>query len=125
MTDNDWKWYSGSNDEEFHNGPFDTREEAVDALDGYGGFVIEARKDDLRLSSYFHAETLLEGAEEDAYDLSDEGDLIFDISDDQECDLQARVRAAIDTWQDAHGLRFVPFLFTASRNEERIEENAA
>ena len=32
MTDHDWKWYSGSNDETFHNGPFDTREQAVAAV---------------------------------------------------------------------------------------------
>ena len=121
MTEHDWKWYSGSNDEEFCHGPFDTRDEAVDALDGYGGFVIEARKDDLRLSAQFSVEAFFEAAEESVYDLSNEGDPIFDASSDQERDLQARVRAAIDAWQDAHGLKFVPWCFAASRNEERIE----
>jgi len=34
MTHQEWKWYSGSNDEEFSNGPFDTREQAIAELDG-------------------------------------------------------------------------------------------
>ena len=121
MSDNNWKWYSGSNDEVFYNGPFDTRERAVAELDGYGGFVIEARKDDLQLSSHFHIGVLLDAAEDDVVDLSDEdGSPIFDVSSDQEADLQARVRATIDAWQDAHGLKFVPWRFTEQRNLERV-----
>lgn len=35
-------WWSGSNEEYFTNGPFDTREDAVAALDGEGGYVVKA-----------------------------------------------------------------------------------
>lgn len=122
MTDKDWKWYSGSNDEEFHNGPFDAREDAVDALDGYGGYVIEAVKYDLRLSDLFQVSSFLEQAEDSVDDLYNEDySLIFDTSEDQARDLQLLVRAAIDTWQDAHGLKFVPWVFKQSRNLQRID----
>ena len=123
--DHDWKWYSGDNDEAFCGGPFDTREQAIAALDGYGGYVIEAQKTDLRLSDMFDAEEFLEAAEERAYDLCNEdGDPIFDVSEDQEKDLRARVRATIDAWQDDHGLKFVPWRFTDQRNLERVESDS-
>lgn len=118
----EWKWYSGSNEEEFGNGPFDTREQAIAELDGYDGFVMLARKVPLRLSGYFDVETLLESAEDATYDMANyDGDPIFDVSKDQQEDLQARVRAAIEAWQYAHNLTFVPWAFTESKNLERIE----
>ena len=121
MTDENWKWYSGSDDETFTNGPFDFRDDAIEALDGYGGYVIEARKDDLRLSSHFSADDFIEAAEEAVYDMANEdGDPIFDVPSDKQADLQLRVRAAIDAWQDAHGLMFVPWLFSGQRNLEHI-----
>ena len=119
----EWKWYSGTNDENFSNGPFDTREQAVAELDGYGGYVVLARKVPLRLSEYFDVDTLLENAEDVAYDLCNEdGDPLFDVSKEQSKDLQARIRAAIDAWQYAHNLTFVPWAFTGTKNLERIEE---
>lgn len=118
----EWKWYSGSNDETFEHGPFDTREQAIEELDGYGGYVIMARRVPLRLSQYFNTSTFLENAEDDAYDMANEnGDPIFYIGSDQQADLQARVRAAIEGWQYAHGLTFIPWAFTSTNHLERIE----
>ena len=125
MTDHqEWKWYSGSNDEEFSNGPFDTREEAVAELDGWGGFVVMARKVPQRLAGYFDVDTFLEEAEEAAYELCNEnGDPLFDVTKEQSEDLQARVRTAIQDWQDTHDLTFVPWAFTGSSNLENIPED--
>lgn len=122
----DWKWYSGSSEEVFTNGPFETRDEAAQNLEGFGGFVIEAYKSPLHLSNHFYAESLLEDAEEDVSELADEdGSLIFLTTKEQEIDLQAKVRAAIDEWQKAHGLTFIPWCFSSSRNLERIEPEEA
>ena len=119
----EWKWYSGSNEETFSDGPFDTREQAIDALDGYGGYIVLARKVPQRLSQFFHADTFLENAEDSAYDMANEdGDPLFDISSDQQADLEARVRAAIEAWQYAHNLTFMPWAFNGTKNLERIGE---
>jgi hypothetical protein len=118
----EWKWYAGSNEETFEHGPFDTREQAIAELDGYGGYVIMARKVQLKLSQYFDAATFLENAEDDAYDMANEdGDPIFDMTSDQQADLQARVRAAIEGWQYAQGLTFIPWGFNGTKHLERIE----
>lgn len=120
----EWKWYSGSNEETFEYGPFDTREQAIAELDGEGGYVIMARKVPLRLSGYFDADTLLENAEDAAHDACNEdGDPVFDIDSDHKADLEARVRAAIEVWQYAHNLTFVPWAFTGTKNLESIEED--
>lgn len=119
----EWKWYSGSNEEEFSGGPFDTRHQAIAELDGYGGYIVLARKVPLRLSGYFDVDAFLESAEEAAYDLCNEnGDPVFDVSKEQSEDLQARIRAAIEAWQYAHSLTFVPWAFTGTKNLERIPE---
>lgn len=126
MTEQEWKWYSGSNEETFEYGPFDTREQAIAELDGYGGYIVLARKVPLRLSGYFDADTFLENAEDSAYDMANEnGDPVFDISSDQQADLEARIRAAIEAWQYAHNLTFMPWAFSGTKNLERIEETLA
>ena len=120
----EWKWYSGHNDENFSNGPFDTKEQAIAELDGYGGYVIMARKVPLRLSGYFDVDQLLEGAEESVYDqCNDNGDPIFDVTEDQSADLQARILAEIEAWQDAHNLTFMPWAFSQTNAVERIEKD--
>lgn len=123
---NEWKWYSGSDQEAFTDGPFDTREQAIAELDGHGGYVIMARKFPLRLSKYFDAAGFLEDAEEAVYDLCNEdGDPIFDISNNQHADLEARVRATIEAWQDESGLTFIPWGFSGVKGLERIQGDEA
>ena len=119
----EWKWYSGSDQEQFSGGPFDTREQAIADLDGCGGYIVLARKVPLRLSGYFDIDAFMESAEEAAYELCNEnGDPLFDVSKEQSEDLQARIRAAIEAWQYAHNLTFVPWAFTESKNLERVKE---
>lgn len=126
--DPDWAWYAGYNDEEYCIGPLPTRDCAIDearsdGLDGGDGFFItEARKDPLRLSREFSADWLLNQAEDNVCDFANEsGDPIFEVTTEQEKDLEFVVRAAIDRWQKRHDLTFVPWVFTQTRNEEFIE----
>ncbi|RHZ96495.1 hypothetical protein D1114_07240 [Cereibacter sphaeroides] len=42
-----WGWWSGYDGEHYGNGPFATRDEAVRALCGRGGYIVEARQDPL------------------------------------------------------------------------------
>ena len=122
MTQPDWKWYAGSNDEEFHSGPFDTREEAIDALDGGRGFIIEAHKRPQALSSYFDATRFIEDAEESVYELTNpDGEPLFEATSTQIDDLEKRVREAIDQWQEAHNLVFISGFFSQSRNLEILD----
>lgn len=122
MTQPDWKWYAGSNEEEFHSGPFDTREEAIDALDGSRGFIIEAHKRPLTLSSCFDATRFFEDAEESVYELANpDGELLFEATGTQIEDLEKRVRKAIDQWQENHNMVFIPWCFSQSRNLEFID----
>ncbi len=122
----DWGWYAGSDDEHYHTGPLATRDEAMAALNGRGGYIIEAHQGPVKLSAYIDAQDLLERAEDTAYDLSNEnGDPIFDAKSEQIADLSTRLKAACDKWQAAHGLVFTPYTFTACRNEERIEPETA
>ncbi|GGA99890.1 hypothetical protein GCM10011491_30200 [Brucella endophytica] len=128
MTDKDWKWYVGDNDGIFDVGPCDTREEAIEEARGQYGddmgiHLVEAVKDEIRLADYIGATSILEEAEERAYDLCDpEGsDPLFGVTGDQASDLSARLRKACDEWQEAHNLRFVPWAFTRTRNAEYVE----
>lgn len=131
MTEENWKWYSGDNDESYSYGPFDNREEAIDeARGGYGDdvgiFVIAAIKGEIRLRDYIGASHILEEAEERAYDMRNpDGDNnIFDVTREQEKDLAVMLKTACDAWQIKHGLRFAPWFFTATRNEEFISPEA-
>ena len=121
MTQPDWKWYAGSNEEGFHSDPFDTREEAIDALDGNRGFILEAHRRPLALSSYFDATRFLEDAEESAYELANpDGEPLFEATNTQIEDLEERVRKAIDQWQESHNMVFISWYFSQSRNLEFI-----
>ena len=115
-----WQWWS-STDEENYDGPFKTREAAIAELDGECGWVCEAHQSPLRLADFIDTDLILEGAEDSACDMSNEhGDPIFDVTGDQRGDLEARIKRACDEWQDAHGLRFIPWSFTEMRNKERV-----
>lgn len=130
MTEKNWKWYSGNNNEIYSCGPFDTREEAIDEArgqygDDVGVHVAEAYKEPLKLSSYISrdlVETLLEHAEECVADLADEyGEHVtFDVSGEQQKDLRAMLTATVNAWQEKHGLKFTTWCFTDTRNEEYI-----
>ena len=94
----------------------------AEALDEEGGFIVEAKQPRLRLARWFEAEAFLEYANEHSDDhLSEEtGEDVFPVAALELADLEARVRAAIKAWQDAHGLVFTGFYFAAQRDAEYI-----
>ena len=120
-----WTWWVGHDDERYHT-ECATREEAVYIAteEQEGGYIVEATKPaNIKISGYFDGEYFLEGVEEHAFE--DHGDpegdvLIFEIAPEQQQDLQAMVRAALDAWQEKHGLTFHGFQFSDSRNHEYI-----
>lgn len=120
-----WSWWVGSCEERYHT-ECDSREEAVRiAKEDYdGAYIAEACKpSNIALSGYFDASQFLESADESAYDDhgDPEGDTpLFDTTHEQDTDLEQMVRAAINAWQEKHGLIFTGWQFSASRNQEYI-----
>lgn len=140
MTDAGWKWFSGTNEEYFAHGPFDTREEAIQAAqeDACGEFqdddgtwkvgvhLVEARQDPLRLADWIDVQRMMECAEEDlgesdrvCYEFDDDPPY-FESTREQQADLERRIKLACDEWQAAHGLTFTVRTFSASRNHDHV-----
>lgn len=140
MNDTGWKWFSGTNDESFAHGLFDTREEVIQAAqdDACGEFqdaddtwkvgvhLVEARQDPLRLGEWIDVERMLERAEEDlgesdrvCYEFDDDPPY-FESTREQQADLKTRIKRACDEWQAAHNLVFTVRTFSASRNNDFV-----
>lgn len=119
----EWRWWAGDNEEWYSHGPFDTREEAVKALDGYGGHVTEA----IQQSVKFSADNLLD-------DQYFDGDDLFDMDRTEPdriggADLIAAADAELQTLLDAWAARWqhtfaAPSLFAGTRNGEAIAAEA-
>lgn len=123
-----WSWWVGYDEERYHT-ECATRDEAVRIAseEQYGGYIVEARKPDLKISRFFDGESFAEDAEEEACEEHGDpetGDPVFDLTPDQIKDLQATVRAAIDAWQEKHCLTFTGFMFSETRNHEHIPAKA-
>lgn len=138
----EWKWWGGTDEEVCTWGPYDTRDEVIQAgiEDGCGEFqdesgkwkigfhIVEARKDHLRLSDWIDADRALERADESVADSDlaseyDDGGY-FDCTTEQQRDLERRIKSACDEWQDHHGLAFKTWTFSASRNNEYVVVDA-
>lgn len=114
-----WLWWSGSDDEWFNNGPFKTREAAIEALEHERGYVIEAMQQGIRLSAprlieeqYFEAGDLFDGdrTEPDRVGGAD----VIAAADDE-------LQALLDDWVQRWSHTFVePSMFAASRNQEFV-----
>jgi len=116
----EYKWWYGPNEELFTEGPFDTRDAAVDfALSNDGGVVVEARKSEVSLSSYIDVDDILEQAEErsaDDHGWMEDCNPLFDLSSDDINSLERYMRGAVDKWQSDRELTFVPRVFSEVRN---------
>lgn len=129
----EWGWYYARHEEGSYSGPFDSRDDAIaegsgDYDDEYGFWVAEAKNPPVNLSDWIRADDLLEYAEDSIFDndrASQEwDDTVFDATPEQQKDLAARVKAACDEWQKAHGLTFKCSTFESMRNMEFIHEEA-
>ena len=115
-----WVWWSGSNEEFFSNGPFATRDEAVDALDEERGYVIEAVPYALK----FDASRLLEDQyfECEDYYSGEHGEADRVGKPEEIAEADAELQALIDAWTAKWKHTFVaPEMFASSNPAEFIE----
>ncbi len=122
-------YYSRSEDNEYWEGGYDTREEAIaHGLSDYDGetfWIVVADNPPLRLSDWID-DDLLERADERLFD-SDRAssehdcDAIFEATREQETDLVERIKKACDEWQEAHGLIFRANTFFSMGTPECIK----
>lgn len=128
-------WYSSNDEELWHGGPYDNKEEADQcSFDEEHVLICKASKTPFRVSQFFDVDRFFEDAEESIFELgSEDGEPMLDFKADVVADLQSRVRAAIDEWQVAHQLSPVPWSFDGSyvtqsafgkEEEERIKSQA-
>lgn len=136
--DGPWKWWAGTSDEWFTEGPFESREEAVieatvqrlgefkdsDGLWKLRFCLVEARQNPLRLADHLDVERMLEAAEDSLESSERVGELddgpFFGCTPEQEKDLASRVASACDAWQQANSLRFDVKTFSHTRGEELV-----
>lgn len=133
-----WGWWYGRDDESGMNGPFDTRQAAIDAAVHDGSFihtedeqdvhrfhVVHAEQAPVRLADWIDVESIIERANEDVADSdrvaheNDEGPWITPDAA-QEADLLARFKAVCDYWQKAHGLVFTTYTFSRQEAGEDL-----
>jgi len=126
MTNNQgWQWWVGRDEEVFTYGPMETRDEAIQVgksdLNGEF-FLVEARQDNIELSDWFDVVDLLDKLDDLLYeqDLGGPNGEIstYNVTRDQQNDLQVIIRSAIATWQTKHGIVIKPWRFTGKRNLE-------
>ena len=118
ITQGNWKWWAGSDEEWMSIGPCDTREEVIadatsermgefqDEHDGewkLGFHITEARQDPLRIADWIEADRLLERADEslcdsDRVSYEHEDGPWFDVTIEQGKDLEERIKRACDEW---------------------------
>lgn len=119
-------WYS-SNEENYHGGPCETRDQAVSEAVHSGDFepgdvftTAFCKIHHLQLAQFFDAERFLDDVEDNLVDdyQSEDGDPVFEVTPEQEADLQAMVREAITAWQAKHGLDFTSWYFLSTTQEE-------
>jgi hypothetical protein len=120
----EWQWWAGYSEDRYSEHCAD-RAEAVEWIANNcedGGWITQALPPRaLRLSNYIDADHILDVAEDTTYDESDpDGDGNFHVTKEQHADLTARVRAAIDAWQDHHGLAIHGRAFRGMRDTEYV-----
>lgn len=113
-------WYSSNDQDIWHGGPYDSREEAEAEAEGSEHHLImQATKHPILVSDYFDLEGFFEAAEECLYDqCDDDGSPLLDFKAEVQADLKKRVCAAIDEWQVAHQLSPMPWRFSGSDKPE-------
>lgn len=120
-----WQWWSGSSDEWYEYGPFETREQAISELVGSEGFVAECLPAG---DVSFSAQELIENQfleDNDAFDFErSEPDRVGSSKAIDAAD--AELQGLLDAWCARHAKTFARGnLFAGTRNVERVEATPA
>lgn len=123
-------WYHTQDPEGIWYGKCATREAAIaEGLNEYGGegfYVTWANNPPIQLSDWIQAYCLLERADDSLSD-SDrvcrefDDAAVFEVTPEQDRDLQERIRKACDEWQAAHGLVFTVNTFQGMGTPEYVD----
>ena len=120
----DWKWFAGQDEEIYQLGPFDSREEALEAGKAEwwdNVHIVEAQLRFLDLADAIDAEDIIERWFDDDDSMTGpidmEGEPIFDLTSEQEQELSRDLIAAARRFGTRHGLDKVNlFWFASMRN---------
>jgi hypothetical protein len=136
-----WGWWAGGDEETYTVGPHETRDEIIAEACHDGGFemendegdgfehwfhICEARQDPIRMSKHLpDIDWLLETIMDNWFDSDEcgEGDDSRDhfvTTLEQRVDLEREIRKVFDDWQVRHNLRWIPWQFSDSRNQEHV-----
>jgi len=114
------QWWASTDEERYE--PFSTREQAVDYIDGFTGWVGQGYQAEIDLAEHFDASDwicqLSEGALEEQLD-PDDGDL--GIPAQAIHNLEIQVRATIRKWQDNLTTALTSWTITWTIHPEKIE----
>lgn len=133
-----WQWWASS-DEERYQGPYDSREEAIQVATGdemgwceaedespacLNFYIVEAYHEPIQLSAYISVSDMVERWEDGAFEeLSDPdgGDSILEhITQVQWDDLETMLRDATRAWQARNKIVVTSFAFAGQRNSEHV-----
>jgi len=120
-----WKWYVGHSEEVYTYGPFNSKDEALEAaIANEAYFITEAYKKLIVLGQYFELNDLwpfweniknkheeVFGCEHDAYD---------PLKNIALGGLEQYIQKAMIQWQKDKGLEIIPFYFTETRNSAKV-----
>lgn len=137
LPEGQWGWWAGRDEECFTVGPCETREDAIceatseclgetnDSGEWKLNFcVIEAKQDPLAFGDWIDFDKMIERAEESLFDsdrVGEEDDsTVFDISTENQADLEVRLKRVCIEWQLANNLHFKTSLFSHQRNKEFV-----
>lgn len=139
-TEPNWQWYISA-DEERYQGPYDSREEAidvakadevglVDAEDSDTGkallsfHIMEAHKQPIQIADHIDIDDMvtawIDGPFEDLADPDEVDSIVAHVTEWQWADLQERLRAVTRAWQEEHKIVVQGFAFTGTRNSEDV-----
>lgn len=132
----DWHWYASPDEETYTVGPELSREAVIQAATGdelgldidmetgewtQRFHIAEARQSEIRLATSFDAAAFVGMVNDENSDYGNEdGAAQVELTSAQTADFERVVRAAMDQWQDAMGLRFHTWMFTNTRHGEVI-----
>lgn len=125
-----WSWYAGRSEDNFEEGPFATRQEAIDAGfdqlcddDEAGFYIIEATKSGVRTDIFDgdHVSDIIEDRNEGA---RQDGESLMDEVTTQELnELVAELNKVVKAWADKHDIHKHVWTFKGTRGLSFVHRN--